>query len=160
MITFFNYFIAHCTIFSLSCQYISKYFFLRFVKLQDKTKRSGKGAMVKKGGFTPKNTKSPWFTRTFVLETFRLREAQPRSFVPQATMMLTWRSNDVACATQMMLCLTAKMKKPRFEERGFLAPPAGLEPATSWLTVMRSTDWAKEEYGIFLLAHSKQFGIL
>ena len=28
----------------------------------------------------------------------------------------------------------------------FLAPPAGLEPATSWLTVMRSTDWAKEEY--------------
>ena len=27
-----------------------------------------------------------------------------------------------------------------------LAPPAGLEPATSWLTVMRSTDWAKEEY--------------
>ena len=28
-----------------------------------------------------------------------------------------------------------------------LAPPAGLEPATSWLTVMRSTDWAKEEYG-------------
>ena len=32
----------------------------------------------------------------------------------------------------------------------FLAPPAGLEPATSWLTVMRSTDWAKEEY---VLAH-------
>ena len=27
-----------------------------------------------------------------------------------------------------------------------MAPPAGLEPATSWLTVMRSTDWAKEEY--------------
>ena len=32
----------------------------------------------------------------------------------------------------------------------FLAPPAGLEPATSWLTVMRSTDWAKEEYLIFV----------
>ena len=29
-----------------------------------------------------------------------------------------------------------------------LAPPAGLEPATSWLTVMRSTDWAKEEYRV------------
>ena len=28
----------------------------------------------------------------------------------------------------------------------FLAPQAGLEPATSWLTVMRSTDWAIEEY--------------
>ena len=28
----------------------------------------------------------------------------------------------------------------------FLAPPAGLEPATSWLTVMRSANWAKEEY--------------
>ena len=27
-----------------------------------------------------------------------------------------------------------------------LALPAGLEPATSWLTVMRSTDWAIEEY--------------
>ena len=27
-----------------------------------------------------------------------------------------------------------------------LAPRAGLEPATSWLTVMRSTDWANEEY--------------
>ena len=28
----------------------------------------------------------------------------------------------------------------------FLAPPAGLEPATTWLTVRCSTDWAKEEY--------------
>ena len=27
-----------------------------------------------------------------------------------------------------------------------MAPPAGLEPATSWLTVMRSANWAKEEY--------------
>ena len=26
------------------------------------------------------------------------------------------------------------------------APPTGLEPVTSWLTVMRSTDWAMEEY--------------
>ena len=33
--------------------------------------------------------------------------------------------------------------------KSFLAPPAGLEPATSWLTVMRSTDWAKEEYEQF-----------
>ena len=39
----------------------------------------------------------------------------------------------------------AKQKTTRLG--GFcLAPPAGLEPATSWLTVMRSTDWAKEEY--------------
>ena len=28
----------------------------------------------------------------------------------------------------------------------YLAPPVGLEPTTSWLTVMRSTDWAIEEY--------------
>ena len=28
----------------------------------------------------------------------------------------------------------------------FMAPPAGLEPATSWLTVMRSANWAIEEY--------------
>ena len=27
----------------------------------------------------------------------------------------------------------------------FLAPPAGLEPATTWLTVRCSTDWAKED---------------
>ena len=27
-----------------------------------------------------------------------------------------------------------------------MAPPVGLEPTTSWLTVTRSTDWAKEEY--------------
>ena len=27
-----------------------------------------------------------------------------------------------------------------------VAPPTGLEPVTSWLTVMRSTDWAMEEY--------------
>ena len=27
-----------------------------------------------------------------------------------------------------------------------MAPPTGLEPVTSWLTVMRSTDWAMEEY--------------
>ena len=27
-----------------------------------------------------------------------------------------------------------------------MAPRAGLEPATSWLTVMRSTDWANEDY--------------
>ena len=40
-----------------------------------------------------------------------------------------------------------KSKNPEcFRTQDFLAPPAGLEPATSWLTVMRSTDWAKEEY--------------
>ena len=27
-----------------------------------------------------------------------------------------------------------------------MAPPVGLEPTTSWLTVTRSTDWAKEDY--------------
>ena len=32
-----------------------------------------------------------------------------------------------------------------------LAPPAGLEPATPWLTVRCSTDWAKEEYKILRL---------
>ena len=30
--------------------------------------------------------------------------------------------------------------------RQFVAPPAGLEPATTWLTVRCSTDWAKEDY--------------
>ena len=36
----------------------------------------------------------------------------------------------------------------------FLAPRTGLEPVTSWLTVMRSTDWAIEEYiNIWLYPH-------
>ena len=38
-----------------------------------------------------------------------------------------------------------------------MAPPTGLEPVTSWLTVMRSTDWAMEEYinvGIFLFSRA------
>ena len=38
------------------------------------------------------------------------------------------------------------MKKSKSKDLDFLAPRAGLEPATSWLTVMRSTDWANEEY--------------
>ena len=43
------------------------------------------------------------------------------------------------------------LKKPNAIALGFfVAPPAGLEPATSWLTVMRSTDWAKEEYEFLL----------
>ena len=50
------------------------------------------------------------------------------------------------------LCL--KCKKSLDIKRFFLyqlycwpmAPPAGLEPATSWLTVMRSANWAIEEY--------------
>ena len=49
-----------------------------------------------------------------------------------------------------------------------LAPPTGLEPVTSWLTVMRSTDWAMEEYTIFfgfcqrflLRLHKKQSSVL
>ena len=40
---------------------------------------------------------------------------QPRSFVPARM------RNDVFATLKMMLCLTAQMKKPRFEERGFLA---------------------------------------
>ena len=71
---------------------------------------------------------------------------QPRSFVPRAAMMLTWRSNDFACSTQTKLCLSAQMKKSIAFAMDFLAPPVGLEPTTPWLTVMCSTDWAKEEY--------------
>ena len=43
--------------------------------------------------------------------------------------------------------------------KGFrLAPPAGLEPATTWLTVRCSTDWAKEEYWVEWL-QGKHFGV-
>ena len=38
-------------------------------------------------------------------------------------------------------------EKPEAFASGFrLAPPAGLEPATTWLTVRCSANWAKEEY--------------
>ena len=37
-------------------------------------------------------------------------------------------------------------KSTCFRKCFFLAPPVGLEPTTPWLTVMCSTDWAKEEY--------------
>ena len=42
-----------------------------------------------------------------------------------------------------------KKKDIPFGMSFFLAPRAGLEPATSWLTVMRSTDWANEDYDSF-----------
>ena len=42
--------------------------------------------------------------------------------------------------------LSAWIKKSKSFDLDFLAPPAGLEPATTWLTVRCSTDWAKEEY--------------
>ena len=37
-------------------------------------------------------------------------------------------------------------KDSRYNIYCLVAPPTGLEPVTSWLTVMRSTDWAMEEY--------------
>ena len=37
-------------------------------------------------------------------------------------------------------------KQSSYKNYSVMAPPTGLEPATSWLTVMRSTDWAMEEY--------------
>ena len=53
--------------------------------------------------------------------------------------------------TSRSACGTHRWKKPvTFVTGFFLAPRAGLEPATSWLTVMRSTDWANEEYFIRL----------
>ena len=38
------------------------------------------------------------------------------------------------------------MHKAALGDLFLLAPPVGLEPTASWLTVTRSTDWAKEEY--------------
>ena len=35
---------------------------------------------------------------------------------------------------------------PPNHRRSIMAPPTGLEPVTSWLTVMRSTDWAMEDH--------------
>ena len=42
--------------------------------------------------------------------------------------------------------LKDKKKSEQSELCSDMAPPTGLEPVTSWLTVMRSTDWAMEEY--------------
>ena len=44
-------------------------------------------------------------------------------------MKLSLRSNDVACTTQMMLCLAAQMKKSKSCDLDFLAGVAGFEPA-------------------------------
>ena len=52
-------------------------------------------------------------------------------------------------------CVRVRQGEPKQKARGdclglVLAPPAGLEPATPWLTVRCSTDWAKEEYTLRL----------
>ena len=73
---------------------------------------------------------------------------------------VTWRLNQprdlfLLCLTVFTRSIARNIKNnpsnfwrllTKFE--GFLAPRAGLEPATSWLTVMRSTDWANEDYEI------------
>ena len=41
-----------------------------------------------------------------------------------------------------------RWKNHFFRSGFFMAPPAGLEPATTWLTVRCSANWAKEEYEI------------
>ena len=47
---------------------------------------------------------------------------------------------------QVHLCKILKSLENPVFSRLFVAPRAWLEQATSWLTVMRSTDWANEEY--------------
>ena len=56
-------------------------------------------------------------------------------------MMLTWRSNDVACATQTMLCLTAQMKKSNSNELDFLEAPPGFEPGNRGVADLCLTTW-------------------
>ena len=55
--------------------------------------------------------------------------------------------------TVKLMSLYQKAKEKASSEDKALAPRTGLEPVTSWLTVMRSTDWAIEEYkiGIYYL---------
>ena len=69
--------------------------------------------------------------------------------VPKAnlgTLIICWQSHQ----TQPSPDKTQKNPNPvKSSDLNYVAPQAGLEPATSWLTVMRSTDWAIEEYGIY-----------
>ena len=71
-------------------------------------------------------------------------EPQPRSFVPRgAAMMLILRSNDVACATQMMLCLAAQIKKSNSYELDFLVGDGGFGPPKSVTTDLQSAPFGR-----------------
>ena len=62
------------------------------------------------------------------------------------------------CISQIPKGIYFVEKRKRPQNRGlffFLAPRTGLEPVTSWLTVMRSTDWATEEYCVGLALSSR-----
>ena len=66
--------------------------------------------------------------------------------VPKAnlgTLIICWQSLQ----TQLSPDKTQKNPNPlKSSDLNDVAPQAGLEPATSWLTVMRSTDWAMEDH--------------
>ena len=123
--------------------------------------------------FCPKNQKSPWKTRTFLLgckivapiwlPRTRLRVFGHRTQLnfepPMASLVANFPCGKICpCASRASLSHRRlaqlfghsgekSQRKNHAFGRGFpLAPPAGLEPATTWLTVRCSTDWAKEEY--------------
>ena len=73
----------------------------------------------------------PW---VHFLQSHRPKNAPPERFL--------YGLFEPGCAEIM----NTKEKRVAFATRFLLAPPTGLEPVTSWLTVMRSTDWAMEEY--------------
>ena len=57
-------------------------------------------------------------------------------------LIICWQSFQ----TQLSPDKTQKNPNPvKSSDLNYVAPQAGLEPATSWLTVTRSTDWAIEE---------------
>ena len=62
---------------------------------------------------------------------------------PCGGMMLSWRSNDVACVARKWCCvLRTQMKKSKSKDLDFLAGALGLEPRTNGFGDRDSTNWA------------------
>ena len=70
--------------------------------------------------------------------------------------MKTRQNNDCSVGCHCFVPIRGQ-KKQSFSEL-LMAPRTGLEPVTSWLTVMRSTDWAIEEYR-YVFSFSEQMPI-
>ena len=60
-------------------------------------------------------------------------------------MKLSLRSNDVACATQMMLCLAAQMKKSIAIAMDFLEVTIGFEPMDNGVADRGLTTWLRHQ---------------
>ena len=93
--------------------------------------------MAPQVGFEPTTS---WLT---VMRSTELRWS-PNFNLVNDTHAKTSQISDLADVDRVLTRLVSSKKEQA--TACSLAPRVGLEPTTSWLTVMRSTDWANEEY--------------